>query len=228
MLFFLSHMNTCTLFNAKSSLYIYSKYIWFSWVGFYGITTIVAYLMPNPVNRYILNICKSTSLMSLSLLLQQCPACLVCLTWIVFVIGGRWPYSWCLVGCCRQDLFKIARSILVSLPSSFFSSHFVRVHVVHPYSSIDVMYSYGPPHMAEQKQDDQHEHTFSNYVRIRDVVQKTCQRRYTIGKSGEWGSGISVLPARHDDDDEIYVLCKYMYFVDNIFRQVRAHLFAHS
>ena len=53
---------------------------------------------------------KSTSLMSSSLLLQQCPACPVRLTWIVFVIGGRWPYSWCLVGCCRQDLFKIARS----------------------------------------------------------------------------------------------------------------------
>ena len=56
---------------------------------------------------------KSTSLMSSSLLLQQCPACLVRLPWIVFVIAGRWPYSWCLVGCCRQDLFKIARSILV-------------------------------------------------------------------------------------------------------------------
>ena len=56
---------------------------------------------------------KSTSLMSSSLLLQQCPACLVCLTWIIFVIGGRWPYSWCLVGCCHQDLFKIGRSILV-------------------------------------------------------------------------------------------------------------------
>ena len=56
---------------------------------------------------------KSTSLMSSSLLLQQCPACLARLTWIVFVTGGRWPYSWCLVGCCRQDLFKIARSILV-------------------------------------------------------------------------------------------------------------------
>ena len=56
---------------------------------------------------------RSTSLMSSSLLLQQCPACLVRLTWIVFVIGGRWPYSWRLVGCCRQDLFKIARSILV-------------------------------------------------------------------------------------------------------------------
>ena len=66
------------------------------------------------------------------------------------------------------------------------------------------MYSYGPPHMAEQKQDDQHEHTFSNYVRIRDVVQKTCQRRWTIGRSGERGSGISMLPARHDDDDDLY------------------------
>ena len=39
------------------------------------------------------------------------------------------------------------------------------------------------------------------YVRIRDVVQKTCLRWWTIGKSGERGSGISVLPARHDDDD---------------------------
>ena len=56
---------------------------------------------------------KSTSLMSSSLLLQQCPASLVHLTWIVFVIGGKWPYSWCLVGCGHQDLFKIARSILV-------------------------------------------------------------------------------------------------------------------
>ena len=56
--------------------------------------------------------------------------------------------------------------------------------------------------MAEQKQDDQHEHTYSNYVRIRDIVQKTWQRRWTIEKSGERGSGISVLPTRHDDDDE--------------------------
>ena len=36
----------------------------------------------------------STSLMSMFLFLQQCPACLVRLTWIVFVMGGRWPYSW--------------------------------------------------------------------------------------------------------------------------------------
>ena len=63
--------------------------------------------------RPCVGIHKSTSLMSSSLLLQQCPACLVRLTWIVFVIGGRWPYSWCLVGCCCQVLFRIARSILV-------------------------------------------------------------------------------------------------------------------
>ena len=41
----------------------------------------------------------SISLMSSSLLLQQCPACLVRLTRIVFVMGGRWPYSWWFVGC---------------------------------------------------------------------------------------------------------------------------------
>ena len=57
---------------------------------------------------------KSTSLMSSSLLLQQYPACLVRLTWIVFVIGGRWPYSWCLVGCCRQDLFILIYILLTA------------------------------------------------------------------------------------------------------------------
>ena len=56
---------------------------------------------------------KSTSLMSSSLLLQQGPACLVRLTCIVFMMGGRRPYSWCLVGCCHRDLFNIARNILV-------------------------------------------------------------------------------------------------------------------
>ena len=79
---------------------------------------------------------RSTSLMSSSLLLQQCPVCF-CLTWIVFMMGGRGPYSWWLEGCCRQDLFNIALNILVYLPSRFFSSHFVSVQVVHPYWSID-------------------------------------------------------------------------------------------
>ena len=80
---------------------------------------------------------RSTSLTISSLLLQQCLACLVRLACIVFVIGGRWPYSWRRVGCCCQDLFNIARNILVWFPSSFFSNHLVSVQVVHPYSSID-------------------------------------------------------------------------------------------
>ena len=69
------------------------------------------------------------------------------------------------------------------------------------------------PHMAGQKQDDQLEHTFSSYVRIRDVALKTCQRRWTIGRSGERGSGISVLAARHDDDDYRRLLCTYFILI---------------
>ena len=58
------------------------------------------------------------------------------------------------------------------------------------------------PHMAGQKQDDQLKHTYSSYVRIWDVALKTCQRRWTIGRSGERGSGISVLAVQHDDDND--------------------------
>ena len=64
------------------------------------------------------------------------------------------------------------------------------------------MYSYGPSHMTGQKQDDQHELTYSNYVRTQGVTLKTCRRRWIIGRSGERGSGISLLAARHDDDDD--------------------------
>ena len=65
-----------------------------------------------------------------------------------------------------------------------------------------VMYSHGLPHMAGQKQDYQLENTFSSYVRIRDVALKTWQRRWTIGRSSERRSGISVLAMRHDNDDD--------------------------
>ena len=34
--------------------------------------------------------------------------------------GSRWPCMSCFVGCCFQDLFNIARTILVQFPSSFF------------------------------------------------------------------------------------------------------------
>ena len=53
------HINHCRLFNANSSLYIYIKYIRFSWVEIYGISTIVGYLMPSPLYTCILTIYDS-------------------------------------------------------------------------------------------------------------------------------------------------------------------------
>ena len=44
--------------------------------------------------------------------------------------------------------------------------------------------------------------TYSSSVRIQDVALKTCQKRRTIGRSVERESGISVLAARHDDDED--------------------------
>ena len=52
---------------------------------------------------------------------------------------------------------------------------------------------------AVQKQDNQHEHTFSNYVRIRDVVEDLPEAMNDREKWRE-RAGISVLPTRHDDD----------------------------
>ena len=43
-----------------------------------------------------------TSLMNSSLLLKQCPTCLVRLTWMVFEMGRMWPYS-SFLGCCFQE-----------------------------------------------------------------------------------------------------------------------------
>ena len=80
---------------------------------------------------------RRTSLMSSSLLLQMCPACLVRLTRMVLVICGRWSYSCFQAGCCFHVLFRITLSILVQFPSSLFSRRFVRVQVVQPYSSTD-------------------------------------------------------------------------------------------
>ena len=78
-------------------------------------------------------------------------------------------------------------------------------HAGHCWRSRDELISdallYGP-NMAEQKQDDQLENTCSSSVRMQDVARKTCQSRWMIGRSGERGSGISALAARHDDDDD--------------------------
>ena len=76
--------------------------------------------------------------MSSFLLFQQFSSCATCLTWIVFEMGGKCPYSCYFVGYCFQDLFKTASSIFVSFPSCLFFWRFVRVRV-QPYSSTDTV-----------------------------------------------------------------------------------------
>ena len=60
---------------------------------------------------------KNTSLMSSSLLLQQCPACPVHLILIVFVMGGRWPYS-----CYSRTCSILHAAFLCSCRQAFSSS----------------------------------------------------------------------------------------------------------
>ena len=55
--------------------------------------------------------------------------------------------------------------------------------------------------MAKQKQGDQLEPTYSSSVSIWGVALRTCRKRWTIGRGGEKGSGISVPMARQDDDE---------------------------
>ena len=50
------YMIYCMLFNDKCCLYIYIKYIGFGLVVFYGISTIVGYLMPYHLPFDMLNI----------------------------------------------------------------------------------------------------------------------------------------------------------------------------
>ena len=55
-------------------------------------------------------------------------------------------------------------------------------------------------------------------VRTQDVTQKTCWRRWTIGKSGERWSRISVLAARLDDDDDKTKWCYTITFFKSVIR----------
>ena len=93
---------------------------------------------------------RSTSLMSSSLLLQQCPACLVRLTWIVFVVGGRWPYSWCLMGCCRQDNLSLLTLkyegqqafiglVFSQIPNIFYDLHKIYLFKIHQWLMISFL-----------------------------------------------------------------------------------------
>ena len=63
------------------------------------------------------------------------------------------------------------------------------------------IYSSGPLHMNEQRQDDKLEPIYNSPVLIQGAALKTIRGRSTIGTCGKRGSGRSVLAVRHDDDD---------------------------
>ena len=75
------------------------------------------------------------TLMTSSLLLQQCLECLIRFTSMVWKMGGRWPYSCCFVENCFQD----SKQHTEFLRSSYlaFSPSFFCMQVVHPYCSTD-------------------------------------------------------------------------------------------
>ena len=58
------------------------------------------------------------------------------------------------------------------------------------------MYSCGPLHVDEQRQDDQLEPIHIRSVPIRDVTLMTYRKQWMIGKWGERGLGVSVSMAR--------------------------------
>ena len=60
--------------------------------------------------------------------------------------------------------------------------------------------------MDEQKQDGQLELIYNSSVPIRDITMKTSRERWTIETDVEWGSGRSVLTARHKDDEMIFLM----------------------
>ena len=52
-----------------------------------------------------------------------------------------------------------------------------------------VMYSSGPLHMDEQRQDDQQEPIYNSSVSIQDIALKTSRERWTIETGEREGQG---------------------------------------
>ena len=124
--------------------------------------------------------------MSSSLLLQQCPACLVRLIWMVVEMGGKCTYSCYFLGCCFVDIFNIAHCILVLYTSSNFSLRFVNVHVVHPYRRIDTTTAWKKLHFILSDNPDYYMidslltefHAFASSNLMSFSVDKTLLSRY--------------------------------------------------
>ena len=88
----------------------------------------------------------------------------------------------------------------------------------HFWRSKEELRSLGSLHTDELVMDDQLELFYNSSVRIEDVVEKTCQKQWTIVMSGERKSGKSVFAERHDDnndDDICYVIGRVHYIEMN-------------
>ena len=117
--------------------------------------------------------------------LKREQACLVRLIWINFEMCGKWQYSWYFVGRCFQDLFDIARSILVQLSSSFFSKRFISILVVHPYIRMAMTVAQKKMRFISSDKSDFHMtdslsvavHAFASYVLMSLSVDKTLLPR---------------------------------------------------
>ena len=70
-------------------------------------------------------------------------------------------------------------------------------------TNLYAMYSCGPLHMDEQRQDNQLEPIYNSSVPIQDVALETSWEQWTMETGGERGSERSMLAAWHDDDDDI-------------------------
>ena len=65
-----------------------------------------------------------------------------CLIWMVCKMGGMWPYSFCFVKCCFQDLFKAACMIHVYFLSGFFFKSLIKSKLVDHFIYLDSNISY--------------------------------------------------------------------------------------
>ena len=124
---------------------------------------------------------RSTSLMSLSLLLQQCPACLVHLTRIAFMMGGRWPYSCALWGVASRNYSILLAAFLCNCRLAFFSSRFVSIQVVHPYSSIDTTAAWKKLRFILSVRSDFHMIN-SLSIAVRAFVSRVLMRHCFLGR----------------------------------------------
>ena len=94
------------IFGARSRIGTELQYVGSSWSSF-------AFARPCE------GVHRSTSLMSSSLLIQQCPVCLVRLIVIVSVMDGRWLYSCCFAGAASWACLILLAAFLCNCCQAF-------------------------------------------------------------------------------------------------------------